>query len=98
PTGRDRMLLQTAYALGLRLEELVHLQVGDIDGERRVVHVRLGKGAKDRLLTELRAWWRVQRPPLWLFPGGKPNARITGEPITDGGVQRIFRRIRSAAG
>jgi integrase/recombinase XerD len=105
PAGRDRMLLQTAYALGLRLEELVHLQVGDIDGERRVVHVRLGKGAKDRLvpisdrlLTELRAWWRVQRPPLWLFPGGKPNARLTGEPITDGGVQRIFRRTRAAAG
>jgi integrase len=105
PAGRDRMLLQTAYALGLRLEELVHLQVGDIDGERRVVHVRLGKGAKDRLvpisdrlLTELRAWWRVQRPPLWLFPGGKPGARITGEPITDGGVQRIFRRTRVAAG
>jgi site-specific recombinase XerD len=103
--GRDRMLLQTAYALGLRLEELVHLQVGDIDGERRVVHVRLGKGAKDRLvpisdrlLTELRAWWRVQRPPLWLFPGGKPNARLTGEPITDGGVQRIFRRVRAVAG
>jgi site-specific recombinase XerD len=105
PAGRDRMLLQTAYALGLRLEELVHLQVGDIDGERRVVHVRLGKGAKDRLvpisdrlLTELRAWWRVQRPPLWLFPGGKAGARITGEPITDGGVQRIFRRTRAAAG
>ena len=105
PAGRDRMLLQTAYALGLRLDELVHLQVGDIDGQRGVVHVRLGKGAKDRLvpisdrlLIELRAWWRVQRPPLWLFPGGKPGARITGEPITDGGVQRIFRRIRAAAG
>jgi site-specific recombinase XerD len=107
PAGRDRMLLQTAYALGLRLEELVHLQVGDIDGERRVVHVRLGKGAKDRLvpisdrlLIELRAWWRVQRPPLWLFPGGKPGGKPgkPGAPITDGGVQRIFRRIRAAAG
>jgi len=100
PAGRDRILLQTAYALGLRLDELIHLQVGDIDGQRRVVHVRLGKGAKDRLvpisdrlLIELRAWWRVQRPPLWLFPGRKP-----GEPITDGGVQRIFGRIRAAAG
>jgi integrase len=107
PAGRDRILLQTAYALGLRLEELVHLQVGDIDGERRVVHVRLGKGAKDRLvpisdrlLTELRAWWRMQRPPLWLFPGGKPGGTPgkPGAPITDGGVQRIFRRIRAAAG
>jgi integrase len=98
--GRDRILLQTAYALGLRLDELIHLQVGDIDGDRHVVHVRRGKGAKarlvpisDRLLTELRAWWRLQRPPLWLFPGVK-----RGEPITDGGVQRLFRRVRTAAG
>jgi integrase/recombinase XerD len=98
--GRERILLQTAYALGLRLDELIHLQVRDIDGGRGVVHVRRGKGAKarlvpisDRLLTELRAWWRMQRPLLWLFPGGKP-----GEPITDGGVQRLFRRVRTAAG
>lgn len=100
PCGRDRVLLQTAYALGLRLGELVHLQVRDIDGDRRVVHVRQGKGAKDRLvpvsdrlLAELRAWWRVQRPPLWLFPGGRP-----GKPISDGGVQRLFQRVRAAAG
>jgi integrase/recombinase XerD len=98
--GRNRILLQTAYALGLRLDELIHLQVGDIDGSRRVVHVRRGKGAKarlvpisDRLLTELRAWWRVRRPPLWLFPGAKPGA-----PISSGGVQRLFRGIRVAAG
>jgi Phage integrase family/Putative transposase len=77
-SGRNRIPLKTAYALSLRLDELFHLRVRDIDGRRRFVHVRHGKGAKDRLvpisdrlLTELRGWWRVRRPPLWLFPGGR---------------------------
>jgi site-specific recombinase XerD len=67
--GRDRVLLQTAYACGLRLGELLHLQVRDIDGQRLVVQVRQGKGQKDRLvplsarlLEELRGYWRRYRP------------------------------------
>jgi len=98
--GRDRVLLQTAYALGLRLKELTNLQVGDIDGARQVVHVRHGKGAKDRLLPislrllkELRRWWQSHRSPTWLFPGVK-----AGRPISDGMVQRTFAKVRKAAG
>lgn len=98
-SGRNRILLQTAYALGLRLGELVHLQTRDIDGSRRIVHVRQGKGAKDRLvpiserlLAELRAWWLMHRSATWLFPGSK-----IGQPITDGQVQRLFRQTRTAA-
>ena len=63
--GQQRMLLTTAYACGLRVSELVHLQVTDIDSARMVVQVRQGKGQKDRqvplsprLLAELRQWWR----------------------------------------
>ena len=48
--GRDRVLLQVAYGCGLRLSELLHLQVSDIDSARMVIHVRQGKGAKDRLV------------------------------------------------
>ena len=48
--GRDRVLLQTAYACGLRLGELLSLRLGDIDSARMVVHVRQGKGRKDRLV------------------------------------------------
>jgi hypothetical protein len=66
--GRDRLLLQVAYGCGLRLSELTHLQVGDIDSSRMVLHVRQGKGGKDRLvplslrlLEELRAYWRMHR-------------------------------------
>jgi integrase/recombinase XerD len=97
---RDRVLLQLTYACGLRLNELVHLQVGDLDSSRMVIHVRLGKGQKDRLvplstklLDELRGYWRRCRPATWLFPGARP-----GQPLTDGGTQRLFQRVKVRAG
>jgi site-specific recombinase XerD len=98
--GRDRVLLQVAYGCGLRLGELLSLQVGDIDSARMVLHVRQGKGRKDRLvplsprlLEELRAYWRMRRPRTCLFPGHKPD-----RPLTGGGVQRRFRAIAGRAG
>ncbi len=98
--GRDRVLLQIAYGCGLRLGELLSLQVGDIDSARMVLHVRQGKGGKDRLvplslrlLEELRAYWRLCRPRTWLFPGTKPD-----QPLSRGNVQRLFRRIAKRAG
>ena len=93
--GQERVLLQTAYACGLRLSELLHLQVTDIDSARMVINVRHGKGAKDRqvplsarLLTELRAWWCVHRRRPWLFAGAQKN-----EPVSDSYVQRMCQRI-----
>jgi integrase/recombinase XerD len=98
--GRDRLYLQVAYGCGLRLNELIHLRVGDIDSARMVLQVRQGKGAKDRLvplsarlLGELRAYWRIYRPRTWLFPGQKAD-----EPISDGNVQRRFRRSLKLSG
>jgi integrase/recombinase XerD len=100
PPPRDRVLLQVAYACGLRLSELTHLQVTDIDSARMVVHVRQGKGGKDRLvplslrlLEELRAYWRVCRPRTWLFPGHKPE-----RPITNSNIQRRFSRLVQQVG
>jgi site-specific recombinase XerD len=68
--------LTLIYACGLRLREATNLEVGDINSERMLVHVRHGKGDKDRLvplparmLELLRAWWRVDRPARWLFTG-----------------------------
>jgi integrase/recombinase XerD len=98
--GRDRALLQTTYACGLRIGELLRLEVTDIDSARMVVVVRHGKGAKDRqvplsprLLGELRAYWSWARPRPWLFPGG-----VAGRPLHPGTVQRMFRRVRQRAG
>jgi integrase/recombinase XerD len=98
--GRDRVLVQVAYSCGLRLSELIHLRVADIDSARMVIHVRQGKGAKDRLvplslrlLEELRAYWRMHRPSTWLFPGQKPDRSITNS-----NVQRRFGRVVKQVG
>jgi integrase/recombinase XerD len=72
---RNRALLMTTYAAGLRVSEVVALRVSDLDSERMLIRVEQGKGRKDRytllterLLAELRAYWRVFRPAPWLFP------------------------------
>jgi integrase/recombinase XerD len=100
PAGRCRLLFHTAYAAGLRLSEVLHLKVADIDSQRMVLHIRQAKGRKDRLvplsprlLDELRAYWRCQRPRDWLFPGHKP-----GQPLCAGHVQRVCQRAVRACG
>ncbi len=100
PTARDRTFLQVAYGCGLRLSELIHLRVTDIDSARMVIHVRQGKGAKDRLvplsqrlLEELRAYWRQCRPRPWLFPGDKPE-----QPISGSNMQRRFAQLVKRVG
>jgi site-specific recombinase XerD len=99
-TPRDRTFVQVAYGCGLRLSELIHLQVGDIDSGRMVIHVRQGKGAKDRLvplsrrlLEELRAYWRRYRPATWLFPGERPE-----QPISGSNMQRRFGQLVQRVG
>ena len=81
---RDRALLMTAYGGGLRVNELVRLQIRDLDSQRRLIRVRSGKRDKDRytllstrLLEELRAYWKIRRPPLWLFPSRDPQQHVT---------------------
>jgi site-specific recombinase XerD len=73
-----RICILVLYATGLRREELVQLKVEDIDSARMLIHVRQGKGRKDRkimlsprLLTELRDYWRSAnpKPQTYLFPG-----------------------------
>jgi integrase/recombinase XerD len=98
--GRDRMLLETAYSCGLRLRELLGLKVADIDSPRMVLHIRHGKGKKDRLvplsqrlLDALRAYWQESRPAIWLFPGVK-----AGTALTSSTVQRLCRRTALRAG
>src|SRR5262249_9106670 len=89
-------------SLGLRLTEGLHLQVGDIDAARMMVHVHRGKGAKDRYvplpsstLKALRDYWSTHRHPSWLFPAtGRDHgqsARADG-PMERSSVQGALRR------
>ena len=97
---KHRVLLMTAYAAGLRVSELVGLRVADLDSSRMMIRVRQGKGQKDRytilsrrLLRELRLYWRSERPPMWLFPGAKPD-----RPMGRNTAGRIYRRAKGRAG
>jgi site-specific recombinase XerD len=103
-----RVCLSTIYACGLRLREGVHLQVRGLDSERMQVHVRQGKGGKDRyvplpkrILEMLRRYWVLHRHPVWLFPArtrmGVPPAAAVA-PMDVSGVQRAFRAALKESG
>jgi integrase/recombinase XerD len=98
-----RVFLWTVYSLGLRLSEALHLQIRDIDSERMLVHVHLGKGSKDRYvplprrtLAMLRQHWLTHRDPTWLFP---PRRREISDPtpattpMDRTNVQNVIRRV-----
>ena len=84
---KTRVMLTTLYAAGLRVSELCHLQVTDVDSARMVLCIRQGKGQQDRcvmlsprLLALLRQYWQRYKPRPWLFPGHdrtQPIARKT---------------------
>ena len=92
---RYRVCLSTIYACGLRLQEGLHLQIGQIDGGRQLLHVCHGKGGKDRyvplpqpVLDMLRQYWGTHRDPVWLFPS--THQTVKG-PMDASGLQRAFR-------
>ena len=78
-----RIALTTAYAAGLRVSEVVAVEVRNIDSDRMVIHIVHGKGGKDRyvmlsaqLLGILRAYWKLARPKRFLFPGRDEDCAI----------------------
>ncbi len=100
---RYRVFILLTYSLGLRLDEALTLQVRDIDAERKRVHIRRGKGHKDRLLPlpdltlhALRVLWSKHRHPTLLFPNpvGKPEAIQQAKNHMDrGGAQNAMRAV-----
>jgi integrase/recombinase XerD len=94
------VLLLTTYAAGLRLNEVLHLRVSDIDAARMTIRVQQGKGGQDRytvlsprLLEALRHYWKVRRPRTWLFP-----SETTGEPLHPTALQRVYQGAKRRAG
>lgn len=99
----NRVFFRTVYSLGLRLQEALHLQIGDIDGDRKLVHVHCGKGAKDRYVplpdatyVMLREYWKTHCNPTWIFPilgrHGKDGATAT-KPMSKSGRQLCLKRV-----
>jgi site-specific recombinase XerD len=100
-----QICLSTIYACGLRLMEGVYLKVGDVDGERKLLHVRHGKGNKDRyvplpepMLERMRCFWRSHRDPEWLFPAIRGEKRRATVPMSESGLQRAFREALRESG
>ncbi len=97
-----RACLTTIYSCGLRATEGAQLQIPDVDGARRVRHVR-GKGGKDRqvplparTLEILREQWRSHRCPSWLFPA--PTRSGPARSVTRDSVGGAFRRALQSSG
>jgi site-specific recombinase XerD len=104
-----RIVLMTLYGSGVRRLELTHLKVSDIDSARMVIHVRGGKGRKDRdimlspkLLEALRQYWRsLKHKPKaqdWLFPGGGRAHNNLQQPMTDKVVWHAVQQAAKRAG
>ena len=86
---RYRVFFLTSYSMGLRLEETLSLQVGDIDAQQKQVHIRCGKGKKDRLVPlpeltyqGLRALWCKHRHPYFLFPNARGSLETVRQATT----------------
>jgi integrase/recombinase XerD len=97
---KHRTILTICYAAGLRISEAIGLKVADIDSKRMVIRVEHGKGQKDRyvmlspkLLEILRAWWPVDKPKQWLFPGDR-----VGNHITKDSVQQACQKAHQSCG
>jgi site-specific recombinase XerD len=100
PNLKHRVMLTTCYACGLRVSELVSLQVKQIDSDRHVIRIEQAKGAKDRqvilsdhLLILLRQYWEKYRPKSWLFYGFDPERALS---ITS--AQKVFKQAKKHAG
>ena len=105
---RYRVFLLTTYSMGLRLGETLSLQVSDIDGPQKQIHVRRGKGHKDRIVPlpdltyqALRALWCKHRNPCWLFPnaiGSPERIRNATTHMDRGGAQAAMKAVVTQCG
>jgi site-specific recombinase XerD len=99
-----RAMLMTAYSTGMRRIEMCRLKVEDVDSERMVIHIREGKGRRDRdvplspkLLETLREYWRWMKPQTFLFPGTVNGSRAD-KPITPKMLWEACREAAQRAG
>ena len=101
--ARFQCYILVVYSMGLRLSEALNLQIGDIDSDHMKLHVRLGKGGKDRYvilpqhaLDALRWYWCTHRNPTFIFPAGA-NPVLRQRAKQPMGGQSIARAIKAIA-
>lgn len=104
PNLMHRTIIMVLYATGIRRTEASLLKLSDVDSARMVIHVRQGKGSRDRdvpmttkLLEALREYWRWKRPKLYLFPSTEGQRGIE-QPISDKTIWHVCREAAKRAG
>jgi site-specific recombinase XerD len=97
---KHRTMMMLVYSGGLRVGELVRLKPEDIDSKRKMIHVRGGKGKKDRytmladvVLDVLREYWKAYKPKVWLYEG-----QTKGKPYSTRSAQQVFEQAKEKAG
>ncbi|WP_438445860.1 tyrosine-type recombinase/integrase [Gorillibacterium sp. sgz5001074] len=97
---KHRAILYLTYSAGLRVGEVVRLKMTDLDLERGMLHIRQGKGRKDRytLLSKiayavLRSYLEEEQPQNWLFPG-----QNRGSHLRERTVQKAFEHAHRTSG
>lgn len=100
---KHNVLLKTIYACGLRVSELLHLEVVHICGERKTFHLKGGKGKKDRivpvpeeLLILLRIYYKKHQPYKYLFEGQGSTEQLP-KPYTAASVRKLLHRASKKA-
>lgn len=97
---KHKTILFLTYSAGLRVGEVVRIKIEDIDSKRMLIHIRQGKGRKDRYtilsqaaLMQLRKYYKLEKPEICLFPGGKQ-----GRHLTERSVEKIFQSACNQSG
>lgn len=105
---RHRACLSTIYACGLRISEATYIKIGDIDSHHMVLHVKHGKGGRDRFvplpkatLIMLREFWKTHRNKVLLFPApGRSGTHMheSNKPLPISSVQIVFKAAVNECG
>jgi len=100
---KHRLLLALLYGCGLRNAELRNLHVKDVDMDRKQLHIRQGKGRKDRyvplcdlLIRGIRIYLAAEHPRRWLFNGNDKAGKPVG--LSPNGVQWVVKQARQQSG
>ena len=100
---RHRIILGLLYGCGLRRFELLNIKLHDVDLERKMLHIREGKGRKDRyvplgehLVRGLKTYLDAERPYSWLFNGKSNNGQL--QQFSETGVQWVIKEASKRAG
>lgn len=100
---KHRLILSLLYDYGLRRFELLNLQVADLDFDRKTIHIRQGKGRKDRyvplgylLIKGLQTYLLTEKPSRWMFTGNDRSGKTV--PFSKGGLQWVIKKTREDSG